>query len=308
MRTLAKIVSNGDKFCVESEDGSRKFGCYPSRQAAEKRLKQIEFFKHKNKGSEIMTQDQPYDGAFEGFGQVFAGDREPANCEQRNARPFGECGTIAGLDSQHILDSGDHFPVITEMQAQASMNRVMILAAVPNWYNGSLDDLRNDVYRGAKAAHPDLTLKVTLSADQVMALSDGQTPADTKLAEVKDPVDGTKDVVPQVERPTLKGAETVSSVEAQLAIATTLMEMLKKNEDALKVAMKLAKRLLDKGIDGEEFGKLQLYEQEEILRNLLHEGVTAGVDRRQELLSNLVEAKKKKEAKKKEEDKGGTSY
>lgn len=308
MKALAKIVPRGNKFCVESEDGSRKFGCYTSQEAAEKRLKQIEFFKHKNKGSEVMTQNQPYDGAFEGFGQVFAGDREPANCEQRPVTPFGVGGTIAGQDSMHILDSADHFPVITEIQAQASMNRAMILATVPNWYNGSLDDLRNDVYRGAKAAHPDLSLKVTLSADQVMALSDGQTPPDTKLAEVKDPVDGTKDEVPQVKRPTLKGEACVNEVEAQLALATTLMEMLKKNEDALKAAMKLAKRLLDKGIDGDEFGKLPLYEQEEILRNLLHEGVTAGVDRRQELLANLAEARKKKAAKKKEEDKGGSSY
>jgi hypothetical protein len=40
-----KIVSRDGKFCVTSQDGSRNFGCYGSREAAQRRLGQIEGFK-----------------------------------------------------------------------------------------------------------------------------------------------------------------------------------------------------------------------------------------------------------------------
>lgn len=40
------IRKEGNKYCIYSEDGSKKLGEYPSKEAAEKRLKQIEYFKH----------------------------------------------------------------------------------------------------------------------------------------------------------------------------------------------------------------------------------------------------------------------
>lgn len=42
----AKIVQKGDQWCVESEEG-KNLGCSDSREGAEKRLKQVEYFKHK---------------------------------------------------------------------------------------------------------------------------------------------------------------------------------------------------------------------------------------------------------------------
>lgn len=39
-----RIVERGGEYCVESEDGSRSFGCYSSRSAAEQRLAQVENF------------------------------------------------------------------------------------------------------------------------------------------------------------------------------------------------------------------------------------------------------------------------
>lgn len=48
-KTIAIIRKDGPKsrpYCVYSETTERKFGCYPSRKQAEKRLKQIEKFKH----------------------------------------------------------------------------------------------------------------------------------------------------------------------------------------------------------------------------------------------------------------------
>lgn len=47
--TKAIIRKDGPKgrpYCVYSEKTGRKFGCYPTREAAEKRLKQLEMFKH----------------------------------------------------------------------------------------------------------------------------------------------------------------------------------------------------------------------------------------------------------------------
>lgn len=41
----AKIVEKGDEFCVEAESG-RSMGCYSTKAKAEKRLKQVEMFKH----------------------------------------------------------------------------------------------------------------------------------------------------------------------------------------------------------------------------------------------------------------------
>jgi len=36
-------------YCVYSEDGTRKFGCFSTREGAEKRLQEIHFFKRQDK-------------------------------------------------------------------------------------------------------------------------------------------------------------------------------------------------------------------------------------------------------------------
>ena len=41
-----RIRKQGNKYVVQSEDGSRNFGTYTSRKDAEKRLRQVEYFKH----------------------------------------------------------------------------------------------------------------------------------------------------------------------------------------------------------------------------------------------------------------------
>ncbi len=38
------IEQRGSEFCVTSEDGSREFGCFPTRERAEQRLREVEFF------------------------------------------------------------------------------------------------------------------------------------------------------------------------------------------------------------------------------------------------------------------------
>lgn len=41
------IKKRGDKYCVYGEAGKRNLGCYYTKAMAEKRLKQIEYFKRK---------------------------------------------------------------------------------------------------------------------------------------------------------------------------------------------------------------------------------------------------------------------
>lgn len=44
-RLTATIRQKNGQWCVYSEDGKRSFGCYPNREKAEERLRQIEHFK-----------------------------------------------------------------------------------------------------------------------------------------------------------------------------------------------------------------------------------------------------------------------
>jgi hypothetical protein len=39
-------VKQGDKYCVKSEDKSKNLGCKPSKEAAKRRLQQVEYFKN----------------------------------------------------------------------------------------------------------------------------------------------------------------------------------------------------------------------------------------------------------------------
>ena len=43
--TIKKV---GDEWCAFSEDGSRSFGCFSTREKAEERLQEVEFFKQQN--------------------------------------------------------------------------------------------------------------------------------------------------------------------------------------------------------------------------------------------------------------------
>jgi hypothetical protein len=40
------IVKKGSKWCLYSKDGSRNLGCYPDKEGAAKRERQVQYFKH----------------------------------------------------------------------------------------------------------------------------------------------------------------------------------------------------------------------------------------------------------------------
>lgn len=46
--TIRKDGPASKPYCVYSTDGKKNFGCYKTRKEAENRLRQIEFFKHKD--------------------------------------------------------------------------------------------------------------------------------------------------------------------------------------------------------------------------------------------------------------------
>lgn len=202
-------------------------------------------------------------------------------------------GTVAGLVSKNVLDSKDHFPVITHTQAQSSMARVLQLTDAPVWYAGSLLELRQMVYGGIVKLHPNIVLNVRVPAEQVVALSDGQTPAETSKKSVEDPNDVVKTLVPSVPRPTLTSAqveEALTDEETRKVVAGRLMEMLDKQIETLAGAKKTAQRLLKSGLKSEEFDQLSTFLQEDILRELVsrNASTTASTeDRRRELLERL---------------------
>jgi len=210
-------------------------------------------------------------------------------------------GTIAGHQSSRLLDQKDHFPVITETQARASMSRAMQLSDTPTWYRGTLDELRYEVYQGIAAAHPELELKVPVPVEQVVALSDGEDGPETKRSDLKNPNDRVKTFVPQEKRPSIAmlteaglASLAAASEEERHAFASNLVEMLGQQKEQIDIAMALAGRLLKKGMSGEEFTGLISFLQEDVLRHMMMSGATAGTekDRRAELLARVKKDKK----------------
>ena len=302
-RTKAVIRKVGNKFCVFSENG-KNLGCSKTRPGAEKRLQQVEFFK--NKGSADMN----YKDAFNNLGKALSQGFTP---EELGRVPDGQPrhievpsetlsvvdslkeGTIACRFSSRLLDKKDHFPVVSQTQAQSSMARVMMLTDAPVWYAGSLGELRKEVFTGINNLHPGIVLNVRVPAELAVGLSDGEIPAETSKTSVQDPEDDRKvDLVPQVARPTLTSAQVeiaLADEETRKAVAGRLMEMIDKQIDNMKSAKKVGERLLKSGLKSEEFDQLSTYLQEDILHELMARGVTgntrASEDRRRELLDRM---------------------
>jgi hypothetical protein len=298
----AIIRKVGNKFCVFSKDG-KNLGCSNTREGAEKRLKQVEFFKHK--GSSKMNYNKAFDNFAKALNEGFTPDsvggapdaaprKVDVHSETLSVADSLRTGGIAGHASDRLLDKKEHFPVFTQTQAQSSMARVMQLSEIPSWYNGTLAELRQEVYAGINKIHPGIDLNVRVSAEMAVALSDGETPAKTSQKSIDDPNDIVKSKVPQVSRPTLTSADVEQALEdedTRQAIAGRLMEMLDKQLEHMESAKKVGQRLMKTGLKSEEFDQLSTYLQEDILRELMSRGATATAnaaeDRRKELLARM---------------------
>src|SRR5690242_5523818 len=82
-KASARIVKKGDQWCVVSEDGSKNLGCSDSKEGAQKRLREVEYFKH------AKGQDMNYEQAFRNMAKsINSGDVNPAEIGQApEARP-----------------------------------------------------------------------------------------------------------------------------------------------------------------------------------------------------------------------------
>lgn len=285
-KTEAVIKKVGNQYCVFSKDGSKNLGCSDSLEGANKRLQQVEYFKHK--GSAQMN----YNDAFKNLGKTLssldpttigqAPESKPNSIEvESETLAVGSKvnkGTIAGLVSDRVIDGKEHFPVITATQAQSSMTRVLQLTDVPAWYTGNLVDLRQEVSSGIAKLHPDMQLNVKVPVDQAVALSDGQSPAQTSKTSVKDPADVAKTQVPGVSRPNLSSAqveEALADEETRKAVSGRLMEIIDQQSEMLASAKKTAQRLLKSGLKSEEFDQLSTFLQEDILREIVARSAVA---------------------------------
>lgn len=286
----AKIIKRGNQWCLVSKDGTKNLGCFISKKAAEQRLRQIEYFKH-SKGSYMN-----YNDFFNNFSKFIVDPKTIGQVvESKNLNL--QTGTIANRASDRLLDRKDHFPVTTEVQARSSMVRVLQLTEVPDWYNGTIAELRKEIYDNILSFHPDLKLNVNVPVEQTIALSDGQSPAQTSLNNIKDPEDDRKkDLVPQVARPTITSAEFISATtneQLRKTVAGQLLEMLDSQLAQMQIARNVAQRLMSNGISADEFEKLSVYIQQDVLSELLFKGTKASSeDRRRELLEKMTKGDK----------------
>lgn len=64
------IVKQGKKYCLKSKKSNKNLGCYPTKAGAEKREKQVQYFKHVNEGFmdffRKKKQEEPQDEYVEG--------------------------------------------------------------------------------------------------------------------------------------------------------------------------------------------------------------------------------------------------
>jgi hypothetical protein len=287
-KTEAIIKKVGSKWCVFSHDGTKNLGCSDSHSGAVQRLAQVEYFK--------KVKGMNYANAFKNMAKALKTDIESQPKGTDSLENKMRRGTIAGQRSGRLLDNADHFPVLTLDQAKSSLHRAFTLTAVPVWYNGQIDQLREEVYVGAVGRYPALAnFNVKVPAEQAVALSDGQIAPETKKSGVKDPADVKSNEV-GVKRPNLSNAAEQLYLAAKddakrLAMAGDLILHLEEKKEAIENAMKVANRLMKKGLTADEFNGLISFLQEDVLRSLLMSASGANASeaeaRRQELLSRL---------------------
>lgn len=282
----------GSQYCVFSKDGTKKLGCYPTEAGAKKRLQQVEYFKHVKGGKDMSSNFYP-----NAFGEESDNSKHGTPLDLGHRR-LSSVGTLAGQPHKKVLDTREHYPIHSENQAKSAIRRVGLLSEIPGWFSGSIDELQTAVFIAVSEKYPELAVSLEVSLEHAMASltvdkAESKTPAikekveaatetksdlaeaaeSVKVSVVKDPVvlSGVKSKVPSVTTPNLKNiaAEFETAVAADKSIADSLVQTLEKQKERLDMAMKLAKQLMNKGLNSEQFGLLCSYLQEDILRALM---------------------------------------
>lgn len=60
-----------------------------------------------------------------------------------------------------VTDGKDHYPINSVSQARNALSRVMQHDAVPEWFSGTLQSLRNTVKRCVQKNYPSIEVEIT---------------------------------------------------------------------------------------------------------------------------------------------------
>lgn len=294
-RVIAKVVKKGSQFCVVSKDGNKNLGCYDTEQEAKKRLQQVEFFKH-SKGIEMDNfNNESLREALSSYAQdrpKMTKPKEIKKPESLSEDPAGDRskGSIGGVECVNVIDGKDHFPINNENQARSAVNRVLIIRSTPDWFQGTVADLRNAVKAAVAEKYPSLSVSVQIQFDKAIST----------VNEIKDPSRVNEKKVPQIPTPniekTMKDKEAakaeiidfvLAGEENLEAFASNLEEKIQNKINKLGDAKQLAARLTKDGLSGEEFSMLIDFLQEDILHELMMKSSTNAYSKKEDLLKKM---------------------
>ena len=125
LKEIIKKTAGKNEWCVLSHDGSKSFGCYPTKGKAEKRLAQIEYFK----SQEAAGQGQGVGGPKQGDGGInfcvcpscgkTVGHEKGIPCIEKSCP---SCGTkMIGKTKESIMTEAQIREMIAKMQEQIEM-------------------------------------------------------------------------------------------------------------------------------------------------------------------------------------------
>jgi transcriptional regulator of aromatic amino acid metabolism len=86
-----------------------------------------------------------------------------ANTIEKMAKvlPAGKDRPAAIFPAEHpkVKDKNDHFPIPDKAHGQNALARVNQYSAAPDWWKGSLEELKNAVYRAVKGKFPGMKVE-----------------------------------------------------------------------------------------------------------------------------------------------------
>lgn len=83
-----------------------------------------------------------------------AGDKPKG--EKGDAQERSRPNPVFDHTDPKVLDNADHFPINTKKRARAALSYANHYNQSPDWYDGSLDDLKKKVADAVKKAYPDI--------------------------------------------------------------------------------------------------------------------------------------------------------
>ena len=269
-QTQAYIKHENGKWVIYSEKG-KKLGTYNTKQEAIKRLKSIEYWKHQKsslqENADMKFTPDPVNKPANG--PTKSGDYKKYDVKLPVSLKT-KSGSIADIPNDQVVDGGSHFTILTEDQAKSAVNRVVYsLREAPDWFNGSLDELKETVISAVAAKYPKLQIKATVSVEDIF-----EAIAKKKKKKMFTPYQSKKSRSVLLQE--LTGSVTYATfTEVQQVFAEGLLERLSETKDAVVShyddAIKLCKKCVKNGLSADEFNSLISYVQESVVNELMYQ-------------------------------------